>query len=483
MSDGEDYDGAGGNFARRSLIKRTPPSVGSAPPSIGKRPLTSPTESQPAPTRARTERTMRAESMSRRGPPVTAAATPAPSTPASLVSMAPPTPAPVAGAMPKVSSVPTSASVVKPSGGQASTSSKLEQLDCVRGAVKKIVGLVQGPGSKLNKADIGTIFGHGQEILGVVAALELQLADAEYRAEMAETKLASAAVQNAVMVDERQSVARVGPVMSFASALKMGKGIEPKPIKANQGPVLAFYPAEEAAENSSELTKAALKKAIDPRAISVQIERVRKLGNAGVLVQTTSVESAERLKKAVPASLRVVEPKRRLPLVALQNVDGDPSFEHVVEELWELNFDKDPEWPLATVQAAMKGVFKRSRKGSPYQETTVVFECSSRMREALVVRGTVFIGWQQVEVCDYVRVTCCNKCQQYGHPEKFCRAKEETCGRCGEVGHRADKCGTTILCCATCKRFKRDSTHRTASRTCPARLYAEEQLIQQIQYG
>lgn len=113
----------------------------------------------------------------------------------------------------------------------------------------------------------------------------------------------------------------------------------------------------------------------------------------------------------------------------------------------------------------------------------MVFECSPRMRDALVVRGSVYVSWQEVEVYDYIDVTCCNKCHQYGHPEKFCRAQVETCGRCGETGHRANKCSATFPCCATCTRSKRDNAHRTASRDCPARYYAEEQRISQVQYG
>lgn len=60
-----------------------------------------------------------------------------------------------------------------------------------------------------------------------------------------------------------------------------------------------------------------------------------------MLVQTTSVEAAERLKKAVPATLRVVEPRRRQPLVAFQNIDGDPSFEDVLEQVCEFNLSKN----------------------------------------------------------------------------------------------------------------------------------------------
>lgn len=446
----------GGYFTPRGSLKRTPPPT--PPPQSGKRPLSSPVDSQPGPSRARIERSnSRAPAV--QTPQVTLPQVERPvQTPAAPVSA----PAKETGA-PQVG------------GFKLATASKLELLDCVRDALRNIIGITSGPGSKLNKTDIGGVYTNGQNILGAVAALELHLAEAERRADLAEVKLASSQLQAVVS-------AAMPEQPSFANALKMGKGQLPKPIKA-QGPVLAFYPVEEAETNTSEQTKAELKRTVEPRAISVQVENVRKVGNAGIMVQTASVAAAERLKKAVPASLRVVEPKRRQPLVALHNVDGDPSFEALVDEVWELNFREDPLWPLPSVKEAMKGAFKRSRKGSPYKETTCVFECTPGMREALVNLGTVYIGWQHVEVSDFVRVTCCNKCQMYGHPEKFCRAKDPTCGRCGETGHRADQCKSPVLCCATCKRFRRESTHRTASRSCPARLHAEEQLINQVQYG
>ncbi|GBP97330.1 hypothetical protein EVAR_103843_1 [Eumeta japonica] len=83
----------------------------------------------------------------------------------------------------------------------------------------------------------------------------------------------------------------------------------------------------------------------------------------------------------------------------------------------------------------------------------------------------MYIGWEVVEVCDYLGVTCCRKCQQYGHPEKFCRSKDEICGKCGAVGHRRDDCTSQEEKCATCHRFgKRDAhTHTTAAANCPAR--------------
>lgn len=91
--------------------------------------------------------------------------------------------------------------------------------------------------------------------------------------------------------------------------------------------------------------------------------------------------------------------------------------------------------------------------------------------------GTVHLGWSVAEVCDHIRSTCCTKCQQYGHPEKYCRSKDVVCGKCGETGHRSAECKSETKCCATCKRFKRAeaSTHVTMSPDCPARIHAEQQ--------
>lgn len=480
---------SGGNFAPRSSLARTPPSATGSPappapgPSSAKRPLSSPGESQPPkPTRRPTLAPLVVNSGGKRqiaAPAWVIASEPAtPDTDSEITPLTPLTEAPVRAAPLTTPAVPQTC----PLGLELQTSkvSKLEMLDVVRASLKKIIGIVSGPGSKLNKTDVGSVYGCTQDVLSIVSALELQLSETERRADLAEAKLASTRAQDSMGAAAARPV---GTAMSFAQALKTGKGSALRPVKAGAGPVLAFYPKEEAESNTSEGTKAELKKHVDPDALSVQIEKVRRIGNAGVVVHTASVESAERLKKAVPVSLRVVEPRRRLPLVAIRDVEGNPDFEALVEQIHKHTFVDDPEWTLEALQKNMKGLFKRGRRNSQFKETTVVFECSPRLREVLIGRESVCLRWQRAEVYDYINVTCCNKCQQYGHPEKFCRSQEVTCSRCGETGHRADKCAATFSCCATCKRFKRDSAHRTASQDCPARKHAEELFIQQIQYG
>lgn len=339
------------------------------------------------------------------------------------------------------------------------------------------MAIAAGPGSKLNKAEVNAINGHGTDIVAIVGALGLQVSSMQIRLLEGEAEVAAARVGSVACSGSAAGSSKA----TYASALKTARGAEPRPFMMAQGPELAFYPSEgNDSLKTAEDTKVELRKAIDPKAIAVGIDKVRKVGNAGVVVQTTSAAAADKLRAAAPPTLRVADQKRRLPLVALNNVEGDPSFEEVVECLHRQNL-AGSDWTLAKLQEEMKGMFKKGRRQQNI--TTVVFSTTSLLRDHLIGLGTVYIGWMAVDVTDYVRVTCCNKCQQYGHPEKFCRAAEIVCGRCGQAGHRADACKADKACCATCKRFGRESAHPTASRDCPARIHAESRLISSTQYG
>ena len=274
--------------------------------------------------------------------------------------------------------------------------------------------------------------------------------------------------------------------LDYAAALKLPRQREPVQIQNPSGPMMALYPAEEGGPiKTAEDTKAELKKAVDPAKIWVQVSRVRKVGNAGVIVQTTTDEAARRLRAAIPASLRVAEPKLRQPLVCMNRLDGDPSFEEVLEALHDQNFRDDPDWPVERIRREAKGAFKKNRSRGSAKATALIYACSAALRESLMRKGRLYIGWQSVEVTDYVDVTCCSKCQQYGHPERFCKTGETTCQRCGATGHRGDDCTSTTTACATCKRLGKQGaeSHRTASRDCPARQHAEQRSVAMTKYG
>ncbi|XP_052740110.1 uncharacterized 50 kDa protein in type I retrotransposable element R1DM isoform X1 [Bicyclus anynana] len=271
--------------------------------------------------------------------------------------------------------------------------------------------------------------------------------------------------------------------VSYSSALRLGRKAEPVPIRQG-GPVLAFYPAGDQTGKikTAEETKAELKRSIKPAEINVQVARVRKVGNAGVVVQTTSPLAADRLRNAVPPTLRVTEPTRRSPRICLRDLDGDPAENDVLAAIYDQNLRASSEWSHERVAKEGKVYKRRGRRAG---STTVIIECSPALRDALVNKGHLYIGWQSVEALDHVQVTCCNKCQQYGHPEKYCRATAATCGKCGATGHQKAECQAPTAQCATCHKFGRTdaATHTTASRSCPARRYAKERAVASTNYG
>ncbi|CAH2065213.1 unnamed protein product, partial [Iphiclides podalirius] len=373
--------------------------------------------------------------------------------------------------------------VWRPAEGQTGLAAmdKVQLLDAVHTAIKGIAA-VANVTNKLNMAHKAAISGHSQDVLAVVSALELRLAETEHQVTALKLKCTSMELEAAsprVTVTASQQALPVAD--SYASRLKLPRG-KPEMAVQPKGPAVIFYPSDESIK-SSEVTKAALIKAVQPGPQGIQVQSVRKVGNSGVIVRTASASAAAKLKEAAPPTLKATDPKVRKPLVAIRNLRCDPKSEDLLEDLHRINLADDPAWPKDRLSKECQVAFKKGRLDGP--RTTVVLECTSALRDKLVGLGRVYIGWDEAEVCDFVRVTCCMKCQQYGHPEKHCRASAITCAKCGETGHGKADCKSEVSCCTTCKRFRRkDSTgHTTAAMDCPARLFAEQQAINMTHYG
>ena len=55
----------------------------------------------------------------------------------------------------------------------------------------------------------------------------------------------------------------------------------------------------------------------------------------------------------------------------------------------------------------------------------------------------------------------CNKCQSYGHAEKYCKAFVPICGKCSTPGHRVETCNNASIKCHHCS-----EPHYAGHRTC-----------------
>ncbi|KAJ8712621.1 hypothetical protein PYW07_005463 [Mythimna separata] len=336
---------------------------------------------------------------------------------------------------------------------------------------------VRAKTSKLNKDEIAAIGAHTVRLGAVIMQLSLRVAAAEQRAAIAEERSQAGGTQS----DQLLAASTSAPPRSFANALKLGRGQEPVPIVRPPGPSVVIYPAEGQREalKTADDTRRVLLDAVRPGQLGLQIAGVRRVGNAGVVVQTTSAAAADTLRRAVPPTLRTVEPTERCPLIALTGIDKEATMEAVIRDLKEQNLHESDEWTTERLGRELRLVFRRGRHGN---RSKWVCQASTDLRRTLITKGRIYLGWDVVEVTDHVSVTCCNKCQLYGHPEKYCRAKNVVCGNCGDEGHRSTECQAVNTACATCKKFGRKGAHghRTAAKDCPARMHAEQQALPRI---
>ncbi|KAF9797172.1 hypothetical protein SFRURICE_000432 [Spodoptera frugiperda] len=214
-------------------------------------------------------------------------------------------------------------------------------------ATRGIMDAVRSRTSKLNKEEIASIGGHTERLSAVIAHMAVRLAAAE-------AKIAMGAAQGALaQTSSPPSVA----ARSYAGALKMPNGKPPMPVQ-HQGPAVIFYPTAAEVKTSKE-TKRILQEAVKPSEVGIRVTQVRKVGNSGVVVRTATAEAAAKLRSAVPAGLRAVEPKSRLPRVALRYLRSDVSGDTIVEELHRINLAEDAAWPLARFKQECKLAVKK----------------------------------------------------------------------------------------------------------------------------
>lgn len=338
-----------------------------------------------------------------------------------------------------------------------------------------IMDAVRCKTSKLNKDEIAAIGQYVDAVGSVITHLMSRLAAAELRAVRAE-----ACTRDSSMVPPTQGSAPL--VRSYAGAIKLGRNSAPVPIPERLGPAVAVFPAEDQVDalKTADDTKRVLKVAVDPAGLGIKVQGVRRTGGAGVIIQTTSEKDANAFKAALPATLRVGDTRERKPLIALVGVDADTKPSEMITQLHEQNLTGLTE--LEDLKKNLRPLFQRTRRNN---KRAWVCECTADLRRQLMDLSRVYVGWDAVEVLDHIGVTCCRKCQMFGHPEKYCRAKIMTCGKCGEDGHKNAECQANCNCCATCKKLKRKGAadHYTNSPDCPARKNAEERSIINTNYG
>ena len=106
-----------------------------------------------------------------------------------------------------------------------------------------------------------------------------------------------------------------------------------------------------------------------------------------------------------------------------------------------------------------------------------VAEVSPMIRKVLLGKGRVYMDFTFHSVKCYVVVARCLKCQDMGHPAKYCKRSNASCSHCGEQDHLKMTVRRRFIPCMI-------KTKTCADRKeCPTYRLMMERLVSRIDYG
>nr|XP_049707334.1 uncharacterized protein LOC126056848 [Helicoverpa armigera] len=267
---------------------------------------------------------------------------------------------------------------------------------------------------------------------------------------------------------------------SYAGMVKKGSDIvRPANLKS-----VAIYPSDKT--QTSDDTKSLVQKIISPEQLKLQVRGIKKVKNGGVLISTENIGDIEKLKssdKIVSSGLKIEEPSKRRPRIAVIGVPVALTEKEVFECIYEQNLsDKLPNLTRESFLECIKLSHKSGKRD--LSTCNYILELPASIRKVIIDQSRIFINWTSCPVRDFTIVTRCFNCQQFGHAAKFCRETNPTCSHCGDSGHSSKECSNkpSTPLCASCKRFKRKCDHPTGDVSCPARKHAEMNYINSIDY-
>lgn len=267
---------------------------------------------------------------------------------------------------------------------------------------------------------------------------------------------------------------------SYAGMVKKGTDIvRPANLRS-----VAIYPSDKT--QTSDDTKSLVQKIISPEQLKLHVRGLKKVKNGGVLISTENKGDIEKLKnseKLASSGLKIEEPSKRRPRIAVIGVPVALTEKEVFECIYEQNLsDKLPNLTCESFLECIKLSHKSGKRD--LSTCNYILEVPASIRQVIINQSRIFINWTSCPVRDFTIVTRCFNCQQFGHAAKFCRETSPTCNHCGESGHSFKECSSksSTPLCATCKRFKRKCDHPTGDVSCPARKHAEMNYINSIDY-
>lgn len=258
---------------------------------------------------------------------------------------------------------------------------------------------------------------------------------------------------------------------SWANVARQGLWITPgknNNKKRSTSHLLAVKPNNQ--NGSAQATKADFKEQLEALGSELGIKGIKCASNHTILVQTVAAcdkakvvaafNNSDKLKR----EYTIEESKKKLPTVILRAVERKDrrDSDEFSKKLIAANSDLKN---ISDVAASdIKILYSRRAACRKSHLSDIVLRVSPQVRVAMLNIGRVNIDFGQSRVEDFVNVTQCFKCLEFGHLAKHCSNKE-VCSHCaGE--HTFKDCQEKTnekLCCTNCKKNDDKNSDRPAN--------------------
>ncbi|KAI5748911.1 hypothetical protein M8J76_003215 [Diaphorina citri] len=224
-----------------------------------------------------------------------------------------------------------------------------------------------------------------------------------------------------------------------------------------------------------EAVKEKITKVADPSKMGIGVQKVIR-SREGLRIEVAKTENTKAKLEVLSRELKnhgystkSLE-EHRLPRVAILGADPATAADDVL-----LAVSSQLSVPTGEIHCHHS---YKTKEGS----ITWVLEVSPSVRQLMLARKRIFLGWRCCRVSDHLRITLCYKCLAYGHMAKDC-TNTELCSHCAGK-HSKTQCPNTSKppICGVCGPGKKAS-HHPGSNKYPTHLRKLEMFRKTIHYG
>lgn len=258
-----------------------------------------------------------------------------------------------------------------------------------------------------------------------------------------------------------------------------------KPFNINRSTRITIGPRDKYRNDflTSKATHDAVKKAISPLQLKINVARVIYARDSSVILEGDSFDTSAIKKQLVRACPKFeLKPNAtKNPRMIVHDVPIELSADSVLDCIVNQNL---PETSSEDDRNAVKIVYMYPLRENKKQRSCVI-ELKPEQRKALLTKSRVYIDWKSCRISDHVSLLQCFKCLKFGHTAGECKG-EACCGFCAG-SHATNTCRNKAnLRCKSCisSNLTTNLNHSAYDRSkCPIMRKQLDRALSFVDYG